>query len=299
MSCFHPLTAFRVCGRGTLFFSFPADVPPSQVERVSLPCGHCVGCLFDRARDWAYRACVESREHKQNCFLTLTYADAYLPKTADGLPTLAKAELQSFIKRFRSRTQKNIRYIACGEYGPQTLRPHYHAVVFGYDFPDRCRVSGLDKVTGEYFSHDVSAELCSLWPVGHCSIGDFSPSAAAYVCRYTLKKHYGMSPKDKEAYYQGRQEEFILTSRRPGIGQKHFERYYFSDICARDKVYFQGHFFRPPRYYDKQLEKIDETLLSEIKLRRSANVADVPREELYRREQVHLYNKRQKFQRGL
>jgi hypothetical protein len=30
-----------------------------------------------------------------------------------------------------------VRFFHCGEYGDLTRRPHYHALIFGYDFPDR------------------------------------------------------------------------------------------------------------------------------------------------------------------
>lgn len=47
---------------------------------------------------------------------------------------LSKEDLQKFIKRLRFQISKvfdeDIRYFACGEYGPKTFRPHYHVLLY-------------------------------------------------------------------------------------------------------------------------------------------------------------------------
>ena len=41
-------------------------------------------------------------------------------------------------KRLRDRVgYGRFRFYACGEYGETTNRPHYHAILFNYDFPDK------------------------------------------------------------------------------------------------------------------------------------------------------------------
>lgn len=49
------------------------------------------------------------------------------------LPTLQYSDVSSFLKRLRTKVQRdtgqNIRFAACGEYGPQGYRPHYHIIV--------------------------------------------------------------------------------------------------------------------------------------------------------------------------
>lgn len=51
---------------------------------------------------------------------------------------LCKEDLQKFLKRLRFHIRKDfgseIRFFACGEYGPQTFRPHYH-IIFYFDDP--------------------------------------------------------------------------------------------------------------------------------------------------------------------
>ena len=42
------------------------------------------------------------------------------------------------MKRLRKRIGSKVRFYAGGEYGEQgTIRPHFHACLFGYDFPDK------------------------------------------------------------------------------------------------------------------------------------------------------------------
>ena len=58
-----------------------------------------------------------------------THSDCYYM-----LPTLAYAHVSSFLKRlrikvFREVGEQNIRFAACGEYGPTGNRPHYHVVI--------------------------------------------------------------------------------------------------------------------------------------------------------------------------
>nr|CDL66433.1 unnamed protein product [uncultured bacterium] len=50
------------------------------------------------------------------------------------LPTLRYVDVSGFLKRLRTRVQReigesNIRFAACGEYGPRGFRPHYHIIV--------------------------------------------------------------------------------------------------------------------------------------------------------------------------
>ena len=45
---------------------------------------------------------------------------------------------KKFMKRLRKRFKgKRIRFYMCGEYGEQFDRPHFHACIFGVDFPDK------------------------------------------------------------------------------------------------------------------------------------------------------------------
>lgn len=189
-----------------------------------VPCGKCLGCRIDYSREWANRMCVELDDNPRAIFLTLTYNNDHLPRTESGVPTLDKRDLQLFWKRLRkSFPCVRIRYYVAGEYGPKTLRPHYHAIVYGLalsDFPDLyCR--GHNLLNQLYYS---SPRLADIWGNGYILMSEVSYKTCAYVARYVLKKHYGTDMSVLGDAIQ----EFSLCSRRPGIGMLHANDYVLS-----------------------------------------------------------------------
>lgn len=125
----------------------------------------------------------ESRCHEFNCFVTLTFADEHLPDVSvPWYPVF-----QKFMKRLRRRfSGVTIRFFCVGEYGEQFSRPHFHACLFGVDFP-RDRVHSR---RGDYVLYE-SDLLNSLWPFGHASFGTMTAQSAGYCARYSLKKVTG------------------------------------------------------------------------------------------------------------
>lgn len=193
-----------------------------------LPCGHCYGCAKDYSREWASRIILETQDHNANCFITLTYDESNVPDKP------LKRDFQLFMKRLRKFFgDKRIRYFACGECGDKSGRPHYHAILFGLDFDDKVF---LQRSKSGLFIYR-SPTLEQLWPYGISSIGDVSVQSAQYVAKYSMKKK--LSGVDTG--------EFVLMSRKPGIGASHYdEKFYYSD-----KVYVSGQSFKVPRYFDK------------------------------------------------
>lgn len=179
-----------------------------------IPCGKCEGCRVDKASDWATRCYLESQNHTKSCFLTLTYSNDNLPEKR----SLKKADLQKFWKRLRKQTGAKILYLACGEYGPKTLRPHYHAAVFGWRPNDLKLYKKNHAEDNLYTSETVN----KIWGKGYAIIGNITYESSAYIARYVVKKAYGLDIDDLHLK-NGREKEFTLSSRRPALALSHFK----------------------------------------------------------------------------
>lgn len=200
------------------------------------------------------RCLHESQLYKQNCFITLTYEDKQLPEHG----SLKYSDFQRFMKRLRKHTGLNrVRFYMCGEYGSETQRPHYHACIFGYDFPDKKPW----RKTGSGSQSYRSASLERLWTHGNSEIGDVTFESAAYVARYCVQKVTG---KNAKAHYGERTPEFNKMSLKPGIGANWFELWK-KDVYPHDYVVIRGKETKPPKYYDKLLKRIDPDALEMIK----------------------------------
>ena len=208
MSCFHPITAYRLAGqktkdgqRNAITFDPSKAIPFSEFK---VPCGQCIGCRLAKSREWAARCVVEAKSHKTNMFLTLTYDDAHFPE--DG--SLHYEHFQLFMKRMRkyfmSRFGQTLRFFMCGEYGDKLGRPHFHAIIFGVTFVDK-KLWSIRRGNNLY----RSATLEKLWPFGFSSIGAVNFETAAYVARYVTKKITGI-----EAEFSGMKLELLEHARK-------------------------------------------------------------------------------------
>jgi phosphoribosyl-AMP cyclohydrolase len=272
MPCYSPITGWRrrTPNAATGKYSITFDKSEAWADKeVTIPCGQCIGCRLEHSRQWAVRCVHESKMHKDNCFLTLTYKDSEIP-TLGGFPTLHKPDLQKFMKRLRRHHEREmlkkgleptpIKFYGCGEYGEKTNRPHYHICIFGYDFHDRA----YHTTTNQEHKLYTSRTLEKLWTKGHALIGEMTFQTAAYTARYCMKKRKG---KDWKQFYErinpttGEiveiQPEFAHMSRRPGIGRTFLEKYK-EQILANDFIIMNGMEMKPPKYYDNALGDLVE-----------------------------------------
>lgn len=282
MGCFRPLDASRL-ESGEISFSARSG----EGDAIKLPCGQCIGCRIDRSRMWAVRCMHEASLHEENCFITLTYADEHLPKNG----SLDYVDFQKFMKRLR-KSAGQLRFYMCGEYGELNWRPHFHAILFGFQFRDK----KLWMKTGSGELIYRSELLERLWPFGHSSIGDVTLKSAGYVARYVMKKitgdlaesHYERITQDGEVVKL--RPEFNRMSLKPGIGQKWFDQFY-SDVYPGDSVVLEGgRKMRPPRFYDVKYDAIEPYQFEAVKqdriLRAMAKAAEHTPERLAVAEEV-------------
>lgn len=251
MPCYKPLSAWKNPNTEKMVFKFTPNM--LNWEFFELPCGQCIGCRLEKSRQWAMRCMHEASLHEYNSFLTLTYSTENLPAGN----SLCKRDLQLFMKRLRKHHDSKISYFACGEYGDNSLRPHYHAIIFGYDPPDK-KPHQRSK-NGEMLY--TSESLNSLWTYGHSIIGNVSFESAAYVARYCLKKRTGLG---SDHHYKGREPEYAVMSLKPAIGKEWLKKWK-TDVFPHDYVIMRGKKMKPPRYYDNLLS---EEALAAIKASR-------------------------------
>lgn len=266
-----------------------------------IPCGQCIGCRIDYSRMWADRCILEAKDYVNNAFVTLTYAPEHLPKLqpvvdietgeAFDWPTLVPDHLTKFMKDLRRYYEHHynhdgIRFYACGEYGEDGGRPHYHLLIFNLPVPDKVYWFTNNDHENIYVSDSIS----KIWGKGIVTIGDVTWNSAAYVARYVVKKQKGNTKGCVDIpghLVTGIQPEFVRMSRRPGIAFKYYDenkdKFYENDeivISVRGKA----RTIKPPRYYDKlyDIDCDDPFLMQDIKRKRAESARNSMKLQLER-----------------
>ena len=198
---------------------------------ITVPCGSCPDCLKKRSSQWLFRLQQEQKESISAHFITLTYEDLNLSYSEDGLPNLVKPDFQKFIKRLRkneAKAHKNkIKYYAVGEYGGNTKRPHYHAIIFNVFNTDNIQLS---------------------WDLGHTQIDECNSKTIAYVTNYVMKQ------KKFHTSIDYRQREFSLMSK--GLGLSYLtdkKKEYYKNHLNPYLVIEDGKKLPIPRYYKNKI----------------------------------------------
>ncbi|WNK13748.1 MAG: replication initiator protein [Microvirus sp.] len=252
--CFHPVPALYDGDNVTV------RPRPSEVN-TALPCGHCAGCKTSRSQEWASRVMHEAREHHSNIFATLTYNDENVHP--DG--ALVPWHLSEFLRDLRKKVLRDstfignpstsafpnrLRYLACGEYGDRSGRPHYHAILFGVALADARQAT--DKLLN-------SSALEKLWGRGTVNYGEVTGASAAYVAGYTVKS-LGKQQHSRDGVVIP--PPFLRMSTHPGIGALYADR--FATDFRSGSLVVDGSHHRIPRYYRKRIERTMPQLAEEI-----------------------------------
>lgn len=274
-------------------FKLPVDW--WNYNEIKISCGECEECVLNHANSWATRIIMESRLHKENCFITLTYSNENLPLNGNHM-TLRKKDFQDFIKRLRFHLgNKKILYFGCGEYGPRTHRPHGHFIIMGWK-PDDLKIQGISKTEQDMFT---SKTLEKIWGKGFVTIEPVNYRTACYTARYCQKKA-GIKKNKREYTGEfekiekiderngkkfivnknllktsrfdkfGREKEFIIMSKQPAIGLEYWNKN--KEIIKRNKGILikidDKVLLKPiPRYFKKiwERENLEEYLAYDYK----------------------------------
>lgn len=237
MACYHPIPARREDAGAPWKLN-----PPLGQADAEVPCGTCLGCRTARQHGWATRAVHEARLWEHNRFITLTYRPEEVPRE------LQPADLQKFLKRLRKRAEyddtiittrsASIRYMACGQYGDTTQRPHYHLCAFNLALRDERRYDA-DQTTSE--------TLESIWGKGTAKLAPFIGARAGYVAGYATKT-------GRRTYYDADgilHPPFFRASSRPALGKDWLTR--FRADAENGYLIIDGRKHPVPRYYRKWL----------------------------------------------
>lgn len=212
-----------------------------------VPCGRCLACLASRRNGWTFRLLEQDRVSTNSLFVTLTYDDQSIPlldcqsgeiiygiqnlkeDSTEVYQTLDKASIQKYIKRIRKENKmENMKYYFVGEYGTQTERPHYHAIIFNVE------------------PHLIKKK----WNIGISQIDNVSQSSIHYVTKYIMHN-------DKKQY-EKKQRPFALISK--GIGKTYVDlnKKYHKENLDELLVYKGGQKQVMPRYLKEKIFEPEE-----------------------------------------
>lgn len=240
MNCTNPITLH-------------SHTSPRFPRGLVVPCGKCLQCKIQKRKEWSIRMLHENDSWDRSCFLTLTYQDKYLPYQPIGpygpvpypWPTLQKSDIQKFFKRLRrdlANENRHIKYFACGEYGDDNQRPHYHAIVYGL---------GLSADDRNYVMENWPFCDWKVKAIRENSFGLVEPDSIQYVAGYINKK-YNNQVEYEEYHKYAREPTFRILSQ--GLGKeyiyKNAEQLYQNGFLTHKSVPQSI-----PRYY---LDKLDE-----------------------------------------
>lgn len=296
-----------------------------------IPCGKCIGCRLEYSKEWANRTYLESTLYKEkeitiskdkegkdikvkcNCnwFITLTYAEEHLTINEEytdknGITwtieendkaTLVPEDLHRFINTFRQIMLREygvsgIRFLACGEYGEQNLRPHYHIIFLNCPLPAKTFYNVRIKNGNMYYQNTIIERA---WTKGISNICEATWNTMSYTARYITKKINGELEAD--VYWSnGIEKEFFRVSRDPGIGKPYYE-IYKDKIYDYDRIMIKNlsgvHYEKPPKYFDDLLKEEDPDRWREIKWKREKEGANAQKlagleTSLLQREQLEI-----------
>lgn len=209
---------------------------------LEVPCQKCIICRDKKAVEWATRITCEGNYHS-NCpwWITLTYNKYNIPSNG-----IEKRDLQLFFKRLRERvsrkvgTDVRIRFVGVGEYGGNTARPHYHAIVFGLPITDAketltlienawshrisynkfmsiIKSDGDDGKNYTFIRDDVNGKSMYYLRNGFVYVKPAHDNTPLYLAKYMFKPElncpFGCNPN------------FCLSSRKNGIGYDYIQEY--------------------------------------------------------------------------
>ena len=173
-------------------------------KHLMVRCGKCLACREEIAKEYTYRFMNEYKYFKYLYFITLTYEDDKLPRNAEGYETLDKKEITDYLKTININVKRHLpnekyKYFTAGEYGDQTMRPHYHVSIL-------CN------------NPKVAQLFVEKWHKGRIDFQAGDMRSVFYVIGYSNKKI-----GDNDSFYETNNIEKPFRKFSRGLGKTYYE----------------------------------------------------------------------------
>lgn len=255
LECCKPIKLYR--NYKTNKYQINYDKNNCNGKMILVDCGRCPACNEKYKMQLGMRGKHELINIPGSMFLTLTVNEENIEKVFGENRELNHREFQLFIKRFRRFLDRNspetkIKYLMCGEYGSTGKRPHYHVIIFGYEFEDM-------KIWKKQGKTQLwrSKTLEKLWKFGFSSIGMANYDSIKYLGKYVTKARLEESPdiiNEETGEIRKKKKPYIVYPR--GFGLKYM-------IKHRKQIFGNGFLLTPngykmaiPRYYKKKFKEL-------------------------------------------
>lgn len=226
-----------------------------------VPCGKCPYCLVNKRSQWMFRLYHEMQGQKHpGWVVTFTYDERHVKRVGDGRLSLRFRDLQLFFKKMR-KDKWYCKYVAVGEYGGETHRPHYHVLLW-----TDCPVDKLENYWTWIYKDGHSEKL------GHLYIDRMSMAAAMYSMKYIIQ------PKQKQV--DGIEKTRAQFSKGIGLGYLTTEVYNFHTENYENPVFWSwvdGHKVALPRYYRSKIFTVYQQREESRKLKSKKSLANMQR----------------------
>lgn len=270
MACAAPLRAYKAShGRLVFFKSTQKEYHQEPYTGLQVPCGYCILCREEQARQTAVRIYHEALSHEQNSFVTLSYTDAHMPEHG----SLRYEDLVKFHKRLR-KALGGLRHYSVGEYGDKSMRPHYHACIFGHAFmEDAIRIRDEPPLW-------TSPMLERMWGLGNVAVGALNFETAKYTASYVTKK---LRSQQRYVRIDETSGELIAVQQPRAFMSDNLGKDWWinwnQQLRDHDHVIINGTPQKPPKAYDRWLGEIAPKKLQEIKEKRQSKVTPATQEQ--------------------
>lgn len=259
-----------------------------------VPCGKCYHCRITKINEWVTRMVLQSLYSKYVYFGTLTYGVTDSDVFRETSPMLSrfnsrnklqptplllrKDHLQKFFKRLRKNTGAKFQYFACGEYGTNYGRPHFHYIMWS-DV-----VITEDSVSNSWSTIADNGKRVVIGRIEHQDMRTNARNVEhsyKYVCKYLQKNSFNFNklvtkklheknireniigiPCTDNYYFEEQKRylknyrPFVVCSKRPAIGigylQDHigeFSKGNFKLFGVKGKYVFPVYYYRKTREY--------------------------------------------------